>query len=226
MCMQKGVFIGYWESRSILERWGFELTKAQLTRNVGEAVAFANKIGYPVVMKVESKDIIHKSDAGCVFTNLLNEQDVRFIYEKIMRNARMYNRHARIDGVIVETTAYGVELLLGAKKDELFGNTIVFGIGGVMTELLNDVSIRIAPVTKEEAKEMMSELRFQKLLNGFRGMKCVDRDRLASLISKFSKKICKLDELIELDINPLFADGCRFIVGDARASFSSRWWLE
>lgn len=215
-----GRVASYWELRSLLKRWGMKLTKAHLATSADEAVEFAEKIGYPVVMKIESKDILHKSDAGCVFTNVWSADDVIVIYDRIVENAKRYNKDARIDGVVVEEMIRGVELLVGAKRDELFGSVVVFGVGGIMTELLKDVAMRVVPISKEEARAMIDEIKLQKLFEGFRGMPRVDKNKLAALLSKFSKMVHRHEKLVEMDINPLFASGANFIVGDARAVFS------
>ncbi len=203
----------------MLKRYGLELPKAHLVNDVKGAVDAAEKIGYPVVMKICSKDIVHKSDADCVFTDIWSAESVKLVYNKILENARKYKKNAKIDGVIVEKMVRGVELLMGMKQDEVFGVVIVFGIGGVMTEVIRDVSMRVAPVDAREAMRMMGEIEHQQILNGFRGLPAVNRKKLAELISKFSNLIVKEKKMRELDINPLFACGDRFLVGDARAVF-------
>ena len=204
-----------WDSRRMLVKYGFDVPKAYLARSEAEAVKFANKIGYPIVMKIMSKDIIHKSDAGCVFLNLLNEASVVAAYHRIMENALNYKKEAEIEGVIIEEMVHGVELLVGSKFDEVFGKVVSFGIGGYLAELIKDISIRVVPVSMNDAMEMIEDIEHKKLLEGFRNLPEVNKKTLAKTIVRVSKLVRKKN-IVEMDINPLFATSNRCVVGDAR----------
>lgn len=204
------------ESRKILEEYGFAMPKAYLAKSPRDAVSFAGKIGYPVVLKIMSPDILHKSDAACVKTGLSNAEEARFAYLSIVNNALKQNFSAKIDGVLVEETLRGMELIVGAKHDPQFGPIIIFGLGGVFVEILKDAAIRLAPITRKDAAEMICEIKGKRLLEGYRGTKQVNLEALEDTILSASKMIVAHPEIKEMDINPLFVNEKRAVVGDAR----------
>ncbi|MBU4301057.1 MAG: acetate--CoA ligase family protein [Nanoarchaeota archaeon] len=204
------------KSRKILKDCGFILPKAFLAKNANSTEKYAKKIGYPVVLKIMSSDIVHKSDYGCVKTGITNRSEAKFAYHAIINNALNRNIAAKIDGVSVEETLSGVELIVGAKQDPQFGPIILFGIGGVFVEILKDAAIRLAPIKRKDAKEMISEIKGHKLLEGYRGMPQVNLAAVEDALLAASKLICKHVEIMEMDINPLFANEKKAVVGDAR----------
>lgn len=204
------------ESRKILAKHGFILPKAMLAKNAGSAEKYAKKIGYPVVLKIMSPDIIHKSDYGCVKTGITNSTEAKFAYHTIINNALGRNIAAKIDGVSVEETLSGVELIVGAKQDPQFGPIVLFGIGGVFVEVLKDAAIRLAPIERKDAKEMISEIKGHKLLEGYRGMPQVNLKAVEDALLAASRLICKHPEITEMDVNPLFANEKKAVVGDVR----------
>ncbi len=145
------------EAKTICTEYGIPVTKFNLAKNEKEAAAQADQIGYPIVLKIVSPDIIHKSDAGGVIVNLKNAADVASGYKKIIENAKKYKADAKIVGVLVQEMApQSTEVIVGAIKDPQFGQTVMFGLGGIFVELLKDVNFRVAPITAEDAKEMIT----------------------------------------------------------------------
>lgn len=204
------------ESRKILEKYGFVLPKAFLANDVASAERFAKKIGYPVVLKIMSPDITHKSDYGCVKTGISNSSEAKFAYLTIKNNALARNIAARIDGVLVEETLAGVELIVGAKQDPQFGPIVLFGIGGVFVEILKDAAIRLAPIERKDAREMISEIKGHKLLEGYRGENPINFKAAEDALISASKLIYENPEITEMDINPLFVNEERAVAGDIR----------
>lgn len=194
------------EAKTICAEYGITVNKFSVATNEKEAVAQADKIGYPIVLKIVSEDIIHKSDAGGVKVNLKTAADVEAAYKTIMENAKKYKADARITGVIVQEMApQGTEVIVGAVKDPQFGQTVMFGLGGIFVELLKDVNFRVAPLTEMDAKEMITQLKAFPLLNGYRGSKPADIQALTSVLCNVSKLIMEHPEIKELDLNPVMA---------------------
>jgi acetate---CoA ligase (ADP-forming) subunit beta len=194
------------EAKTICAEYGIIVNKFSVATNEKEAVAQAEKIGYPIVLKIVSPDIIHKSDAGGVKVNLKTAADVETAYKTIIENGKKYKADAKIVGVIVQEMApQGTEVIVGAVKDPQFGQTVMFGLGGIFVELLKDVSFRVAPLTVADAKEMITGLKAFPLLNGYRGSKPADLDALAEVLCNVSKMIMEHQEIAELDLNPVMA---------------------
>ncbi|MFA5573259.1 MAG: acetyl-CoA synthetase [Crenarchaeota archaeon] len=194
------------EAKTICAEYGISVNKFDIATNKNEAVAQAEKIGYPIVLKIVSPDIIHKSDAGGVKVNLKNATDVEAAFKTIMDNAKKYKADAKIVGVIVQEMApQGTEVIIGAIKDPQFGQTLMFGLGGIFVELLKDVNFRIAPITVQDAKEMITQLKAFPLLNGYRGAKPADIDALTKILCNVSKMILDNPEIKELDLNPVMS---------------------
>jgi acetate---CoA ligase (ADP-forming) subunit beta len=194
------------EAKTICTEYGITVNKFSVATNEKEAVAQADKIGYPIVLKIVSEDIIHKSDAGGVKVNLKTASEVEAAYKIIMENAKKYKADARITGVIVQEMApQGTEVIVGAVKDPQFGQTVMFGLGGIFVELLKDVNFRVAPLTEGDAKEMITQLKAFPLLNGYRGSKPADIQALTDVLCNVSKLIMEHPEIKELDLNPVMA---------------------
>jgi acyl-CoA synthetase (NDP forming) len=194
------------EAKTICAEYGVSVNKFSLATNEKEAVAQAEKIGYPIVLKIVSPDIIHKSDAGGVKVNLKTAAEVEAAYKTIIENAKKYKADAKIEGIIVQEMApQGTEVIVGAVKDPQFGQTVMFGLGGIFVELLKDVNFRVAPITKEDAKEMITQLKAFPLLNGYRGSKPADVNALAEILVNVSKLILDNPDIKELDLNPVMA---------------------
>ncbi|MEM5801850.1 MAG: acetate--CoA ligase family protein [Candidatus Aenigmatarchaeota archaeon] len=191
------------EAYQVLNFYKIATPKWFLAKSKQEAVNFAEKIGYPVVLKIVSKDIIHKSDVGGVFIDLLNKEAVAKAYDQIMKNVKENAPKAKIEGIIVyEMVQKGKEVIVGGLKDAQFGQIIMFGSGGVLVELLEDVSFRVLPITKKDAEEMFYETKVSRVLKGYRG-KLLDVKAVINLILKTAKLLEDNPEIKELDINPV-----------------------
>lgn len=205
------------EAKGILQLYGVLTPEFKVATNEEEAVKFAQEIGYPVVMKIVSPDIIHKSDAGGVKVNIKNDEEAREAFKTIMENAKKYKPDADLWGVIVyKMLPLGKEVIVGMIRDPQFGPAIMFGLGGIFVEILKDVSFRVAPITKEEALDMIKEIKAYPILAGARGEKPVNIDALAEFIVKVSQLAVELPEIKELDINPIFAYEDSAVAVDAR----------
>ena len=194
------------EARQVIAAYGLPLPKSQLALSVEHAVRLAKEIGYPLVMKIISPDILHKSDIGGVKVGIKNEKEVRVAYEEIINRAYRYMADADIWGVAVqEMVKVGKEIILGVTKDPTFGHMLMFGLGGIYVEVLKDVVFRIAPLSRAEAEEMVREIRSFPLLAGARGEKPSDLIAITDCILRISQMVTDFPQIVELDINPLFA---------------------
>ncbi len=194
------------EARQIVAAYGLPLPKSQLALNSEQAVRWAEEIGYPVVMKIISPDILHKSDIGGVQVGLKNAKAVRLAYEEILNRAHRYMPDADVWGVAVqEMVQVGREVILGVTQDPTFGHLLMFGLGGIYVEVLKDVVFRVAPLARSEAVEMIQEIRSFPLLAGARGQKPADLDAIVECILRVSQMVTDFPQIVELDINPLFA---------------------
>ena len=204
------------EGLQILEAYGFPLPDSSLARNAEQAVTIASSIGYPVVMKIASPQIIHKSDAGGVIVNLKNDYEAISAFDTIISNAKKYDPKAEIKGVLVaEMVKGGKELIIGSKHEPGFGPVIMLGMGGIYVEVLKDVTFKLAPVTDSEADDMIASIKTQKLLQGVRGEKPSDIAKLSECIQRLSQLVSDFDEIKELDMNPVLVmakgKGCRIL---------------
>ncbi len=208
------------EAKQVFALYGLPVTQTYLAKSEEEAVSLARKIGYPVVMKIVSPDILHKSDAGGVKVNLKDDQAVREAYQTILENAKAYKPDANIHGIAVQEMApWGTEVILGSVNDPTFGPTMMFGLGGIFVEVLKDVTFRVAPVTVKQALRMLGEIRGAPILAGVRGEKPRDRQALAETVCQYSNMILELaDEISESDANPVlvYEEGKGAKVVDAR----------
>jgi acetyl-CoA synthetase (ADP-forming) len=194
------------EAKTICVEYAIPVTAFKLAKNEKEAAEFAEQIGFPVVLKIVSPDIIHKSDAGGVMVNLKSVTEVRSAYGKILENAKKYNAAAKIVGVLVQEMApQSTEVIVGAIKDLQFGQTLMFGLGGIFVELLKDVTFRVAPITREEAREMITEVKAYPLLTGYRNTPPADIDAIVTILLNTSKLVMDYPEIKELDLNPIMA---------------------
>jgi len=193
------------EAKEVFAAYGMPVTKTYLARSEEDAVKLAAEVGYPVVMKIVSPDILHKSDAGGVKVNIKDEKGTREAYNAIMTNAKAYKADASIHGIAVQEMApWGTEVILGSVNDQTFGPTMMFGLGGIFVEVLKDVTFRVAPVSTSQAARMFSEIRGAPILAGVRGEAPRDREALAGVISQYSNMIVDLDdEIAESDANPV-----------------------
>jgi acyl-CoA synthetase (NDP forming) len=208
------------EAKEVFASYGLPVTSTVLAKTENEAIKLAKEIGFPVVMKIVSPDILHKSDAGGVKVNIKDEDGVRDAFRTIMTNSLKYKSNANIHGIAVQEMApWGTEVILGSVNDPTFGPTIMFGLGGIFVEVLKDVTFRVAPVATNQALRMLSEIRGAPILAGVRGEKPRDREALANTICMYSTMILDLqDEISESDANPVlvYEEGRGLKVVDAR----------
>jgi acetyltransferase len=209
------------ESKGLIAAFGVPTTREERVADADAAVAAAEGIGYPVVLKVDSADILHKTEAGAIRLGLRSRDEVRLAFGEVTENARRHDSSAKIDGAVVqEMVSGGVETIVGLSYDSQLGPVLLFGIGGVMVEVYNDVSLRLCPITRGDALEMVDELRGARLLQGFRGSPAADIDALTDVLVKVSQMAVHLEgRLSELDINPLMVlpEGQGVVAADALA---------
>ena len=195
-----------------LEKHNFELLPYKLAMNEKEAVAAAKKIGYPLVLKVVSPEISHKTDYGGVIVGIKNEKALIAGYNEIMKNVK----GKKVDGILIQKKARkGVELIIGGKKDAQFGHMIVMGLGGIYVEVFRDISARICPITEENVKEMVMELKSHPILMGMRGKKAIHMESLEKLLVKVCRFMQK-EDIVEMDLNPVVFNERGFDIVDIR----------
>jgi acyl-CoA synthetase (NDP forming) len=205
------------EAKHVLAAYGVPVVGEKLVASVEEAVAAAIELGLPVALKVESADIPHKTEAGVLRLDLRDEAAVRRAYAEVMANAAKVQPAPRINGVLVQPMLpSGVEIMVGARIDPLFGPLLVVGLGGIFVELLKDSAIALAPVERGEALNLLASLKGAAILRGFRGAEAVDTERLAEVICRISELAAdQRANIAELDVNPLICSGGRIVAVDA-----------
>ncbi len=192
------------EAKTVCMEYEIPVTRFKLAKNEAEAVKFAEEIGYPVVLKIVSPDILHKSDVGGVIVNIKNAKEVRNAHKQILENVKKHKADAKILGVLVQEMApSSTEVIVGAIKDPQFGPAIMFGLGGIFVEVMKDVTFRIIPITEEEAREMITEVKAYPLLTGYRNLPPADIDAIVKILLGTSKLVMDHPEIKELDLNPI-----------------------
>jgi acyl-CoA synthetase (NDP forming) len=210
------------EAKQILMQSGVNCTDTRLAATKDAAVKLSEQFGYPVVLKVSSVDITHKSDAGGVKVNLKNRSEVENAFDAIMRSCKAAVPAAKIEGVSVQGMAKpGTEVIMGMTKDPSFGPVIMFGLGGVFVEVLKDVAFRVVPIQKSDAEEMINEIKGKKLLEGYRGQEPADISFLQQMLLKLSDFVNATPEIEEIDMNPVFSYKDGAVVVDARIILSA-----
>ncbi len=215
---QKNYLLTEVESKALLANYGIPVNRTEKTTSPEEAVHLAQEIGYPVVMKIHSRDITHKSDAHGVQLNLHDEKDVRKAFEKIKANAKTYDPEAELLGVTVQPMLKrpDYEIILGVKKDADFGPVILFGMGGIMTEVLKDRSIALPPLNRLLARRLIESTRVYQLLKGYRNRPAANLELLEEILIRLSHLVQDFPEIIELDINPMILCEDKAFAVDAR----------
>jgi len=209
------------ESKQLLEEAGVPTARARLATSRDAAVQAAREIGFPVVLKVVSPQITHKTDVGGVKLDLKSPEEVAAAFDEIMAAARRAAPDATIDGVSVQQMARpGIEVIVGVSTDPQFGPVIMFGLGGVLVEVLKDVSFRIIPIAPRDARQMIREIKGFPLLEGYRGQDPADLAALESLLLRVSGFVEQQPEVSELDLNPVFAYKDGALAVDARIVLS------
>jgi acyl-CoA synthetase (NDP forming) len=205
------------ESKELLKKAGIPVVEAKLARSKKEVISMGKEMGFPVVLKISSPDVVHKSDSGGVKLGLANATQVGKAYSEIISSVKQAYPEAQIEGVSVQPMAPpGVEVIVGMSKDPQFGPVLMFGLGGILVEVLKDVSFRIVPVTERDAREMIREIKGYPILEGYRGQKPASIPALEKLIVKVSQFVEKNPQIKELDLNPIFAYPDKAVAVDAR----------
>ena len=207
------------EAYEVLCAYRFPVIESRLAATESEAVRAAQKIGFPVVLKIASPDVVHKFDFDAVRLDIPDEPGVKKAYREILRNVRLRKRNARIAGVTVEKMSPpGKEVILGMSRDHQFGPVLMFGLGGIYVEALEDVSFRLAPIREFSALAMIRKTKTHKILEGYRGGPVYDLDAIADCLKRLSQLVVDFEDILELDINPMVVyekgQGCRIV--DAR----------
>ncbi|MBI3582942.1 MAG: acetate--CoA ligase family protein [Nitrospinae bacterium] len=193
------------EAKKLISAWGISTPKSILIKKKKDIKAEAKKLTPPYVLKVVSQDILHKSEAGGVVTDIKNIKELNNVWTKMVKNISHKMPTARIDSFLLEEMSpIGIEVIIGGLRDPQFGPVVMFGTGGILVELMKDVSYRLAPLDKKEALEMIREVKGYPLLTGFRGSKPADIDSLSETIVKLSEILIEIEDIKEIEINPLF----------------------
>ena len=205
------------ESKKLLSQAGIDVNDTRLAKTREEAIEISKSLGFPVVLKVASSDIVHKSDAGAVKLGLDTPVRVGEAWDEITKSARANYPKATVDGISVQKMAPpGIEIIIGMSKDEQFGPVLMFGLGGVWVEIMKDVSFKIVPLTTQDAADMIREIKGYALLKGYRAQKPVDVPYLERLLIQVSQFVEKNPNIRELDLNPILAYPEGAIAVDAR----------
>jgi acyl-CoA synthetase (NDP forming) len=198
------------EAKRLFQQAGLEVPRFIWTKELEEAGAFAEKVGYPVVAKIVSPAIVHKSDAGGVITGIKDRDDLARAFRKL-------GALKGYDGVLVEEALGGVEIIVGAKVDLQFGAVVLVGMGGTSTEIYKDTAVRLAPLSEADVRSMIASLKARPLLEGYRGSRPIDMEALTGLLIKFSVLVADMEEIMEsIDLNPVFCSPDRCVIADAR----------
>ena len=205
------------ESKKILKQVGISVVEARLAKNQKEVVSMSRKIGFPVVLKIISPDVVHKTDSGGVKLSLKNVSEVKKAYHEILEAVGKQYPDAVIHGISVQKMVRpGTEVIVGTSKDPQFGPVIMFGLGGIFVEILKDVSFRVVPVNRKDAQEMTEEIKGYALLRGYRGKEPANIPALVEIILRVSNFIHENPQIKELELNPVFAYEDRALAVDAR----------
>ncbi len=206
-----------YEALKLLEEYNIPVPKHRLVKNANEAIEAAKEIKYPVVLKIVSKDILHKSDIGGVKVGLNSDEDVMKAYDEIMNNVKEKANTTDIEGIlVVENAEKGLECIVGMVRDPQLGPALMFGLGGIFVEILKDVSFALLPINEDEALEMIKSVKGYKLIEGYRGEKSKDIDAIIDLMMKVAKLVEENPGIDEIDINPFFVYEEGLMTIDAR----------
>ncbi len=206
------------ETERLVRKWKIPHVKQVMAKSPAQAAKAGERLGWPVAMKISSPDIIHKTDIGGLVLNIGSGKDAESAYGRILKNAKKV-RGAKINGVLVQEMVTGKEVrevIIGSKQDATFGPVLMFGLGGVFVEVMKDVSFRLVPVTRSDAREMIEEIRSYPILAGSRGQKPVNFRALEDCMLAVSRMVHGEKRIKELDINPLFVDQKRAVAADVR----------
>ena len=210
------------ESKELLGQAGINVVPTRLAASRSEAVAISRQLGFPVALKIASPDIVHKSDAGGVKLGLETPEQIEQAYDDILRNVRQKYPQAGVQGISVQKMARpGIEVIIGINRDKQFGPVLMFGLGGIWVEVLQDVSLRVTPVTRRDAGEMIKEIKGYRMLTGYRNQPPADLSGLEDMLLAVSDFAVKYPMVKELDLNPVIASRDGAVAVDARVVLDS-----
>lgn len=198
----------------LTRRYNINTAPCEMAHSEIQAAKASQRFGYPVVLKLISPEVVHKTEKGFVLTGIDSMVGAQHTYKELVERA--HKLKIQPEGVLIQKQFKGREIIIGAKRDEQFGPTVLFGLGGVFVEILKDISLRIAPINKVDAMEMIKEIKGYALLAGARGQQAVNFEKIAETISAVSNMIMDNDEIVEMDLNPCFADEKECIAVDIR----------
>ncbi|MEO3431836.1 acetate--CoA ligase family protein [Inquilinus sp. CAU 1745] len=205
------------EGKLVCDAYGIAVPKEGVAGSADETAKLTDGMGYPVVLKIVSPDILHKTEAGGVLVGVKSAEEARQGYETIVANAKKYKADARIDGIQVQQMLKdGQEVIIGAVTDDSFGKLVAFGLGGVLVEVLKDITFRLAPASRDDALSMLDGIQAAEMLKGVRGGEAVDREALAGMIARVSQLVSDFPEIDEMDLNPVFATASGAVAADVR----------
>ena len=210
------------EAKRLCQAYGLPVPTFKVAKSANQAARFAEKMSFPVALKIISPDIIHKTDAGGVLLNIRTRRELEQGFAKLLANARVFKKTARIEGVLVERMApTAIEIIVGGMRDEQFGPVVMFGLGGIFTEVLNDVTFGLAPVRELEVHEMIRGIRGHRALTGFRDQPPVDEQAITAIVVQISKIMSENQQIGQIDLNPVMAYNRGCLVVDARVLLAS-----
>ena len=205
------------EAKNVCIQFGIPVPGFALAKTADEAVEHANRLGYPIVLKIISPDIVHKTEAGGVLVGLQDSENIRTGFSRIMDNAKRYRVDARIVGMLVQKMApQATEVIIGGIKDPQFGQTVMFGLGGIFVEIMKDVTFRVAPITRADAMQMIHEIKAYPILKGYRNQPPADEEAIAQTLLNVSNLAMEFPEISEIDLNPTMVYPKGASVVDAR----------
>jgi len=204
--------LSFEETRRLLLKYKLPFCRTEIFNSKDKASVFAEKIGFPVVLKIHAQKIFHKSEIGGVVTNIRNREEFEKAWDGIEKNIRGKN----IEGMLVQEMRGGSEIALGMKRDPQFGPVLLFGLGGIFIEIIKDVSLRVAPISREEALAMIKETKGAKILEGARGRKKADLEIIADMLVNLSNLSIKEDKIQSIDFNPVMVEGDKACIADFR----------
>jgi acetyl-CoA synthetase (ADP-forming) len=209
------------EAKQLCLAYGIPTPKFQVAHTVEEASSLAEELTFPVVLKIVSQDILHKTEAGGVMVGLNTKEQVAHAYDQILSNVHQHNPGARVEGVLVQKMApVGVEVIVGGLRDSTFGPTVLFGLGGIFVEVLKDATFRVAPITEMDSREMIEEIRGYPLLKGVRGQPPSDEEAIIRILHATSKIMLENSQIQQVDLNPVVVYARGAAVVDARVILS------
>ena len=202
--------LSFEKTKKLLSKYEITILETEVVKTKEEAKKAAKKMGYPVVLKLWSPEILHKTEKGLVKTEIKTDRELKKSFEEILKKSKDF----QAEGILVQKMARGIEVACGMKKDSSFGPVLMFGLGGIFIELLKDVCFQIAPISRKEALEMIKGIKGFNILKGFRGQKPVMLEKIVDILVKLSKISLENPEIREIDMNPMFVDEKRVRVAD------------